>query len=91
MYVKSCAVCHGPSGYGDGPQARNLRPPPADLRSLKGVRAEPGYWFFRIKEGGHKEPFARPGSAMPSWGDHLSDQEIWQVVAYLKSLTEDQS
>jgi mono/diheme cytochrome c family protein len=50
------------------------------------VRAEPGYWFFRIKEGGKKEPLARPHSAMPGWGDHLSDQQIWEVVAYLKSL-----
>jgi len=91
LYRKSCLTCHGPLGYGDGPQARSLRPPPADLRSLSGVRAERGYWFFRIKEGGHGEPLARPGSAMPGWGDHLTDQQIWELVAYLNALAEGRS
>ena len=86
VFLKQCAICHGARGHGDGPQAVNLKPPPSDLGNLQGVRSEPGYWFFRIREGGKEEPLARPGSAMPSWGDHLSDQEIWDVVAYLKSL-----
>jgi mono/diheme cytochrome c family protein len=51
------------------------------------VRNEPGYWFFRIKEGGKAEPFGQAQSAMPAWGDHMTDREIWQVVAYLKAMT----
>jgi mono/diheme cytochrome c family protein len=91
VFLKHCAICHGAEGHGDGLQAINLEPRPADLRNLRGVRAEPGYWFFRIKEGGKKEPLARLHSAMPSWGDHLSDQQIWEVVAYLKSLVAGQA
>ena len=28
----------------------------------------------------------RPGTLMPSWGKQLSADEIWKVIAYLKSL-----
>ena len=88
LYQKNCSICHGARGYGDGPQARSLDPAPADLRSLSGPRSDPGYWFFRIKEGGKTEPLARPRSAMPAWGEHMSDEEIWQLVAYLKAWTD---
>ena len=88
LYQKDCSLCHGVRGHGDGPQARSLNPAPSDLRNLSGQRREPGYWFFRIKEGGKAEPLARPRSAMPAWGDHLSDREIWEVVAYLSAMTE---
>lgn len=86
IYLKNCRICHGVRGHGDGPQARGLDPPPADLAGLRGVRADPGYWFFRIKEGGKQEPLATPRSAMPAWGGHLSDEEIWQVVAFVKAM-----
>jgi len=88
VYAKQCAICHGARGHGDGPQAANLNPPPTDFGRLRGVRSEPGYWFFRIREGGKQEPLARPRSAMPGWGEHLTDEEIWNVVAYLKTLRE---
>jgi mono/diheme cytochrome c family protein len=86
LYEKNCSICHGAGGHGDGPQARSLNPSPADLRNLTGARGEPGYWFFRIKEGGKAEPLARDRSAMPGWGEHMSDREIWQVVAYMSAM-----
>jgi mono/diheme cytochrome c family protein len=33
-YLKLCGGCHGPSGKGDGPNAKSLRKPPADLTKL---------------------------------------------------------
>lgn len=33
-YAQFCASCHGPAGKGDGPAARGLRPPAADLTLL---------------------------------------------------------
>jgi hypothetical protein len=33
-YVRACASCHGLDGRGDGPVARELRVPPADLTTL---------------------------------------------------------
>jgi len=29
LYEKSCNTCHGPSGKGDGPAGKMLKPPPA--------------------------------------------------------------
>jgi mono/diheme cytochrome c family protein len=88
LYRRNCSLCHGPSGHGDGPQARSLNPSPADLRNLRGPRADPGYWFFRIKEGGKEGPLARDRSAMPAFGEHLSDEQLWQLVAFLNALVE---
>jgi len=33
-YVRSCASCHGATGKGDGPAAKSLIKPPADLTRL---------------------------------------------------------
>lgn len=88
LYRKNCAICHGPSGHGDGPQSKSLSPAPADLRNLAGARADRGYWFLRIQRGGKEGPLARERSAMPAWGEHLSDEQIWQVVAFLDALAE---
>lgn len=85
LYRKDCQICHGPAGHGNGPQAKSLSPSPADLVNLSGPRSDRGYWFLRIKEG-KQAPLARPGSAMPSWGQHLSDEQIWQLVAFLNAL-----
>ncbi len=88
LYRRNCSLCHGPSGHGDGPQAKSLNPSPADLRNLRGPRADPGYWFFRIKEGGKEGPLARDRSAMPAFGEHLSEEQTWQLVAFLNALVE---
>ena len=90
LYRRNCAICHGATGHGDGLQAASLRPPPADLRNLRGPRAETGYWFFRIKDGGKREPLVRSGSAMPGWSDHMSDEDIWDIVAYLTTFLAEQ-
>ncbi len=34
LYRQNCAVCHGPTGAGDGTQAGELPVPPANLRGL---------------------------------------------------------
>ena len=34
MYKDYCAVCHGPTGRGDGPAVEFLKAPPLDLRTL---------------------------------------------------------
>jgi mono/diheme cytochrome c family protein len=88
LYLKNCSLCHGLSGHGDGPQAKSLDPLPADLRNLSGARADRGYWFLRIQRGGKEGPLARERSAMPGWGEHLTDEQIWQLVAFLNALAE---
>jgi mono/diheme cytochrome c family protein len=77
-YVSYCESCHGVTGLGDGPAGPALNPPPA---SLPVVAAQVGddYLFWRISEG-------KVGTAMVGWGNVLSDAQVWQVVAYIRTL-----
>jgi mono/diheme cytochrome c family protein len=82
LYAEHCAVCHGASGQGDGPLAAGLAPRPGDLTQhmLPGKHTD-GQVFLWIKQG-------FPSSAMPAWGNRLDDQQIWQIVAYLRGLAQ---
>lgn len=77
-YVSYCESCHGATGRGDGSSAAALDPRPANLSA---VAAQVGddYLFWRISEG-------RPGTAMVGWAGVLNEEQIWQVIAYLRLL-----
>ena len=79
-----CVMCHGESGAGDGPAAQSLNPKPESLLDNRGQLSD-AYLFWRISEGGLIKPFS---SAMPSWKSILSEEEIWQVISYLRTLNE---
>jgi mono/diheme cytochrome c family protein len=84
-YRALCIQCHGESGQGDGPEAKGFDPPPGDLsRPEMGERSD-GYLYWRIADGGSFEPF---NSLMPAWGTLLSDTEIWELVSYLRTLSD---
>ncbi len=80
LYEAQCASCHGVSGKGDGPAGQALTPPAADLTT---VTAGDDYEFYRISEGGAMDPY---NSSMPAHKSVLSEDEIWQLVAYVDSL-----
>jgi mono/diheme cytochrome c family protein/Tol biopolymer transport system component len=79
LYAANCVVCHGGTGRGDGPSAAGLKPPPADFAQhmVPGKHTD-GQVFLWIKNG-------FPGTAMPAWSGRLSDEQIWQVVTYLRT------
>ena len=80
IYMANCAVCHGVKGDGKGPAGASLNPPPRNFISkqeMKGISE--ARMIKSIKEG-------RPGTAMVSWGNTLSDKDIQDVVAYLETL-----
>jgi mono/diheme cytochrome c family protein len=77
-YETICASCHGPDGQGDGPAASSLVPPPANLAQLAQSQTD-DYLLWRISSG-------KDGTAMVAWGGTLSEKEIWQIIAYLKTL-----
>jgi mono/diheme cytochrome c family protein len=83
-YAQLCASCHGASGKGDGPAAGALNPKPRDHSDGKYMKTlKDGDIFKIIKEGGGavgKSPL------MPPWGAALPDQDIRNVVAYIRSL-----
>lgn len=89
VYETYCIGCHGENGLGDGPASAMLNPLPRNF-----VNGDYKYFHF-----GEPPPFpldeslvitvrnGLPGSAMPAF-PLLADQEINDVVTYIKSLRE---
>ena len=83
-YDANCVGCHGATGKGDGAAAAALNPKPQDHTNGSVMNAlSDKYLFDIIKDGGasmKKAPF------MPASSKKLSDQEISDIVAYIRSL-----
>ena len=81
LFAQNCAVCHG-SAKGDAsssPIAKGLYQKPPQL-ATEGVEDDPeGVSFWKIKHGIRL-------TGMPSFGDALSDQEIWTLALFLKHM-----
>ncbi|MDH5625813.1 MAG: cytochrome c [Nitrospira sp.] len=77
IYVNTCIRCHGIDGT--GAQSIRLVPAPADLSSPAVQNRLDGTLFKRIHEG-------KPNTAMGAWKHALSDEEIWDVLAYVRTL-----
>jgi mono/diheme cytochrome c family protein len=81
LYQRYCATCHGVKADGTGAAARLFKPPPADL--TRSARPDE-YKKLIIRVGG--EPMGRsPG--MPPWGQELSEEQIQDVVQYLRTVS----
>lgn len=90
VYFKRCVWCHGVEGGGDGPSADRLFTRPRNFIQ--------GTFKIRTTDSGelpldeNLEKTVRnglPGSAMPAWGEFLSDDEIKAVVQFVKSKVQD--
>src|ERR1019366_10393602 len=70
MYVTYCAVCHGADGRGNGPAARALKAPPADLTTLsqRNGGVFPENHVNSVLQFGSENP-AHGSADMPIWGD----------------------
>ncbi|MCH7926430.1 MAG: cytochrome c, partial [Candidatus Dadabacteria bacterium] len=81
-----CTSCHGMSGKGDGPAAVSLRPKPKNLTdSAYMISLNDQYLYDVINKGGAavgKSPF------MPGWGTTLSDEDIADIISYIRSLSQ---
>lgn len=86
LFATNCATCHGETGDGDGPAAAGLDPKPAALSDVDMMsEMTDAYIFWRITDGGVDAPF---NSAMPAWGSSFTTDQIWQLVTYVRSLSE---
>jgi mono/diheme cytochrome c family protein len=86
IYYRNCMYCHGDYLDGKGHFADALNPLPANFRDGGTIsQLEEGYVFWRVATGGPGLPQgATPwNSSMPVWQDFLSEDEIWQVIAYI--------
>ncbi len=79
-YAENCAPCHGAAGLGDGPAAAGLGVPPTALGRYEAIAARSWQELFEITKNGN---MAR---MMPPWKNRLTDQEIWDTVAYAWTL-----
>ena len=77
-YRVYCSSCHGDTGLGDGIAGGSLEPVPANLAELQ-ASVEDDYLFWRIRAG-------KDGTAMVAWKGILTDEQIWQVVAFIRTL-----
>jgi mono/diheme cytochrome c family protein len=88
LFREHCTICHGTTGEGRSLRADFFQPPASDFRQPKYRTLDPAYLYWRIETGKMAEPYLSRGSVMPAWGPHFSDEQIWQLVAYLHIRTE---
>jgi mono/diheme cytochrome c family protein len=84
LFLKHCRECHGTTAEGRNPRAGRFEPPAPDFLNHAYLQVEPGYLYWRIARGKQVEPFRSRGSVMPGWKPHFTEQQIWQLVAYLR-------
>ncbi|MBT3533040.1 MAG: c-type cytochrome [Rhodospirillaceae bacterium] len=90
IYQERCLQCHGDEGDGLGPAAERLNPPPRDftlglykfITSAFDADLPNDTDIIRMIRDG------MPGTAMPGWGDLLPEQDILDVLAYIKVFAE---
>ncbi len=75
----NCALCHGKRGNGKGPLSGQYDPPPRNFACAQTINGVPdGQLFWIIR-------FGSPGTGMPPHPS-LKDDEVWQMVSYLRQL-----
>ncbi|MBL0087921.1 MAG: cytochrome c [Ideonella sp.] len=80
VYANYCVTCHGMNADGNGRAARLYEPRPANLRATD---KNDGYMTLIVRAGG--ERLGR-SPKMPPWGEELTDEQIRDVVAFVRSV-----
>ncbi len=90
LFEANCASCHGTSGKGDGPVGAALNPPPRDFTigdfafdaDGNGTKGEDADLVLVIQKGA----MAYGGSALMAPWPTLSDAQVADIVAHIRSL-----
>lgn len=85
LFMNKCVSCHGKTSEGRSDRAAFFEPPAPDFTDAHFTTFDPAYLYWRIATGKNEEPFRSQGSVMPAWGQHFSERQIWQLVAYIMS------
>ncbi len=89
LFQQDCAACHGESGKGDGPAGKNLpglsemqpgaKHGPADFTNpTTMLGASDVLLQGKILRGGM-------GTGMPEWGSLYTEQQMWDVLVYIRT------
>ena len=82
LFKQRCALCHGERADGRGVRSKGLSGKPVDFTSSTWRSgATPAHVFRTLKEG-------KRGTSMPAWPT-LSDDQKWDVIAYVLSVAEE--
>lgn len=82
-FKQMCATCHGPTGHGDGPASASLNPQPRNLSDSE--------WQTSVDDEHIQTVITKGGAAvglspMMTPFAHLSDEDVNNLVAYIRSL-----
>lgn len=76
-YAAMCTGCHLAPGMDETEIRQGLLPQPPNLSQQKAADAAETFWI--VKHG-------IKATAMPAWGKTHDDEEIWNLVAFVKQL-----
>jgi cbb3-type cytochrome c oxidase subunit III len=88
LFLTYCFTCHGKDGKGDGYAARVQPIKPRDLTNNTVLSTRTDEQLFQaISEG---SAHFRGPMVMPAWWQSLTEQERWDLVAYVRTLHQPQ-
>lgn len=77
LFLENCSTCHGNNAEGFGNQALRLEDKPANLYLISDSQSIEDI-VEKISGG--------KGHSMPGFNEALTDDEIWKIANYIKSL-----
>lgn len=80
VFANTCAVCHGPTGDGQGPAGKGLNPPPRNFIEGKWTKGGDSATLFETITKGI------PGTSMAPFGS-LPVNDRWALVQFIRSIT----
>jgi mono/diheme cytochrome c family protein len=83
-FQKFCSGCHGEAGKGDGAMGAALNPKPKDLSEKAYNQSLKDDYLVKLIKGGGQAVGKSP--MMPNVGSTLKDNEVADVIAYIRSL-----
>jgi mono/diheme cytochrome c family protein len=77
LFTLYCATCHGDAGYGDGAAGGALGEKPANFHDTLLIKQTDGAFFWKMSNG---------KGNMPPFKDVFTEEQRWQLVAYIRHL-----
>lgn len=81
VYERYCQQCHGMTGRGDGPESDSLKISPANFQRFQSFLKSDEELLRTIEHGVVFSP-------MHSWRGQVTDGEMQDVVAYIRTLSQ---
>ena len=85
-YYVYCIACHGWTLQGNGPSALAVEPRPRILTKGGYMNQKTNLELFTVIKGGGEA--VDLSSSMPAWGNFLQDQDIWNVIAWIRAMAD---